>query len=138
MASGAHPGGSARSKNGGIPIGDSACGALLVDAIEGWVSVQFVVNPSKTDTALTPEQWVQDESSREIPGCSPDLINEALRSRDNRSVIKLAVMERKVPPNVHVFRVKEWRWPILVDDVAKSALSKASHDGLIFLEIEHE
>jgi len=77
-------------------------------------------------------------NSLEIPGCSPDLINEALRSRDNRSVLKLAVMERKVPPNVHVFRVKEWRWPILVDDVAKSALSKASHDGLIFLEIEHE
>lgn len=64
--------------------------------------------------------------------------NKTVRSRDKSSVLKLALMESKVSPDVHVFRVKEWRWPILIDDVAKRALNKEPHDGLAFTPVERE
>lgn len=69
-----------------------------------------------------------------------DAISETktVRSRDKKSVLKLAVIESKVPLDVHAFRVKEWRWAFLVDDVAKRALSRQPHDGLVFIPVEKE
>jgi hypothetical protein len=53
-------------------------------------------------------------------------------------IIKLAVIARKVPPNVHVFRVKERPSDFLLDDVSKRALSKEPHDGLAFIPVGQE
>jgi hypothetical protein len=63
---------------------------------------------------------------------------KSVRSRDKKSVFRLAVMADKVPPDVHVFRVKEWPWAFLVDDIAKRALIKLPHDGLVFIPVEQE
>ena len=63
---------------------------------------------------------------------------KTVRSRDKSSVLKLAVVQSKVSPKVHVFRVKEWRWPVLIDEVVQQALIKAPHDGLTFSLVEVE
>ncbi len=69
-----------------------------------------------------------------------DAISEkkTVRSRDKSSVLKLAVKGTKVPRNVHVFRVKEWPWAFLIDDVGKRALCSEPHDGLAFIPVEQE
>ncbi len=64
--------------------------------------------------------------------------NRTVRSRDKKSVFKLAVVANNVPADVHVFRVKEWPWALLIDDVAKRALRKQPHDGLAFTALEQE
>jgi hypothetical protein len=64
--------------------------------------------------------------------------NKTVRSRDKKSIFKLAVVASKVPAGVHVFRVKEWPWSLLIDDVAKRALSKQPHDGLALTAVEQE
>jgi hypothetical protein len=63
---------------------------------------------------------------------------KTVRSRDKKSVFKLAVTGNKVPKDMHVFRVKEWPWAFLIDDVSKRALSKHPHDGLAFIPVEQE
>ncbi len=63
---------------------------------------------------------------------------KTVRSRDKKSVFKLAVKASEVPPDVHVFRVKEWPWALLIDDVAKRVLTKEPHDGLVFIPVEQE
>ncbi len=63
---------------------------------------------------------------------------KTVRSRDKSSVLKLAVVQSKVSPKVHVFRVKEWRGPVLIDEVVQQALSQAPHDGLTFTFVEVE
>jgi hypothetical protein len=63
---------------------------------------------------------------------------KTVRSRDGKSVLKLAVLAAKVPADVHVFRVKQWPWAFVIDELAKRALTKLPHDGLTFLPIEQE
>lgn len=69
-----------------------------------------------------------------------DIISEkkTVRSRNKKSVFNLAIIGSKVPPDVHVFRVKEWPWALIVDDVAKHALTTQPHDGLVFIPVEQE
>ena len=63
---------------------------------------------------------------------------KTVRSRDKTSVLRLALVTHKVPVGVHVFRVKEWPWEFLIDDVAKRSICKQPHDGLAFIPVEQE
>ena len=68
--------------------------------------------------------------------------SKTLRSRvkmgTNHPVIKLALIGRKVPTEVHVFRVSGCVFDFLVDDVAMRALGEQPHDGLAFIPVEQE
>jgi len=64
--------------------------------------------------------------------------SKTVRSRDKKSVFKLAIAATRVPADVHVFRVKEWPWSLVIDEVAERALRKQPHDGLAFTAVEQE
>jgi len=73
-----------------------------------------------------------------------DVISErkTIRSRVKMGarypILKLAIIEKAVPRDVHAFRVAGATFDFIVDDAIKTAITRLPHDGLAFIPVAVE
>ena len=51
-----------------------------------------------------------------------------------RSVPKLRIDSKRVPPNVHIFRIEGWNIALIVSEIVKSAMERCRTVGAKFVE----